>query len=499
MSFERVVILDIDGLRRDVYLKALEENAVPHLGSIVSPEKKNTAIHIPAVSIAPSITFAAQASIFTGSHPSKHRVAANNFFDRIGYISAGEARHFGLDAGDTYAIKDAIDAFRNDLADRLLNHETPTIYESATKMGKTSLVAANMYNRGSQVELLPSVLDMARIFMGYGPIQMGPEDCDNKTLSTVQNYFQTHQFTPDLMTFYWVGMDLYSHDNGPDKQMDYLCGCIDRQVGELLELLKKIKLFDGTLFVIISDHGHIATPGDDAHTIRIGFPFDMELTPLFTELGLDLYDLPGEGKHVDAVVGLNGGMAYVYVKNREESWHTLPRYEEDVLPVAQAFYEMNKTGKYRKELQGLIDFILIRNVERVGNWDAGYDVYLGKGKTQPFDEWLEQYANHPYLDPVNRIRYAASSMSGDIILHAKAHAGVYFGIDGLLGVHGSLHRDDSQSVLSFSYPTGTEQEVHHMRNQVDTIIRERCGQENDRMPSIVDMAYVLRRMWLKNI
>lgn len=497
MDFQRVVILDIDGLRRDVFLKAISESLTPNLCSIVCPNGINCSYHVPAVSVAPSITFTAQASIFTGAHPGRHRISGNNFFDRIGHITRGVPRHYALDGGDTYEIMDAIQAFRNDLSDRLLNPNTPTVYESVRDAGKTSIVAANMYNRGAQIGLLPSVLDMARVFLDYGPIKMTPEDCDDKTLDTLIQYFQVYDIRPDLLTFYFVGMDLHSHNEGPGQQMNYLCNVIDGQIGRLVENLRKLKLFEGTLFVVVSDHGQSPTPGDDAHTLRLGFPFDMELTPLFHKLGLDLYDMPSEGHDVDAVVGLNGGLGYVYLRNRKGSWPDYPRYEEDVLRVAQAFHRMNQNGDFRSELRGTLEMILVRNSESGQNWIADYQAYLGDGKTQPLAEWLERHPELPIVDGENRIRNAISPLSGDIILGAKAEEGVYFGVDGLKGVHGSLHAQDSNAVLTFSMPTGTPNENDTLRQNIDRIIQERCRIENNRQPSIVDMSYVLRRLWLK--
>ena len=95
---------------------------------------------------------------------------------------------------------------------------------------------------------------------------------------------------------------------------------------------------------------------------------------VFTALGLDVHDKPGEDPNCDAVMGLNGGLAHVYLQNREGRWADRPRFMQDVVPVAKAFHEMNAEGRYADELHDTLEMILIRDVEHQG-WDAMYQVY----------------------------------------------------------------------------------------------------------------------------
>ncbi len=493
---ERVVIVDIDGLRPEVYFNILKQGNAPNLLRIMRSGTHSTAQHVRALSTAPSVTFASQASIFTGAHPADHRIAGNECFDRLGFISKGKPRHFGFDVGDTLAVDDAIAVFGDGLADRLLNPETPTIYESAAERGKTSLVAYNMYARGAEHVARPSLIDIGRFTKGKGSLGLEAGAYDAKMLDDLEALLRKAQPKPDLITAYFMGLDHHSHLHGPASQADYLADIVDPQIGRLLDLLEELNLFDGTLFVLVSDHGQIETPGDDAHSIRLGFPFDMELSPLFTALGLDLHDRPGEDPKVDAVVGLNGGLAHVYLRHREDDWAAFPRYEDDVLRVAEAFREMTEQGKYRSELKGTIELILVRDAESAGDWRAGYRAYLGDGITQPFSEWLADHPTLPYADADNRVRLVNSSMSGDLILAARASKGVYFGGEGLRGVHGSLLTGDSEVVLSFALPGGVEDDIASLHNQVDGIIEARCAAEGDRQPSVADMGAVLRGIWL---
>jgi hypothetical protein len=282
-----------------------------------------------------------------------------------------------------------------------------------------------------------------------------------------------------------MGLDHHSHLHGPASQPAYLREVIDPQIGRLVDLLAAHEILDGALFVLVSDHGQIDAIPDDRHSIRLGFPFDQELVHVFKALNLDVHDIPGEDPACDAVMGLNGGLAHVYLQNRAGRWADKPRYVEDVLPVAEAFREMNATGKYEDELQGSLDLILVRNAERDG-WQAEYQVYLGAGQAQPFGDYLTTHPELAYADGANRIRLAASEVSGDLILAANAREGFCFGGE-MRGVHGGLWPEDSRAVLSFAYPGGSADEITWLRETVEGVIGDRCANEGNRQPSVADM------------
>jgi len=148
----RLVIVDVDGLRRDVFRDGL------------------AACHVDAFSTAPSATFAAQASMFSGQYPGAHAIAGNESFDRLGRISGGRPRYFGFDVGYTLAVDDAVRVFSAGLASQLLDDET------AAAHGLNSAVIYNMYARGAdrwlrdvidpQIGLLLAVLERYEILPG---------------------------------------------------------------------------------------------------------------------------------------------------------------------------------------------------------------------------------------------------------------------------------------------------------------------------------------------
>ena len=446
-----LVLIDIDGLRRDVFLSALDEGGVPNIARIVGGRGSERACHVEAVSTAPSITFTAQASIVTGRHPGEHGVPGNESFDRFGRISNGRPRHFGFDVGDTLAVDDAVAVFTDGLASRFLCSETPTLYEMAAARGLSSAVFYHMYARGAEVWQPPNVLDIARFTKGRGALGMEAGQYDAGMLQRLIRFLEKGR-RPAVLTAYLMGLDHHSHLHGPGSQAEYLREIIDPQIGLLLDALAHHGMRAGALFVLVSDHGQVDAVPDDRHSLRLGFPFDLELVHVFNALGLDVHDIPGEDPNCDAVMGLNGGMAHVYLQRRDGRWADRPRYLEDVLPVAEAFRMMNEQGRYAEELHDTLDLILVRNVERAG-WEAQYQVYVDDTRTQSLAEYLEAHPALGYVDAVNRLRLATAENSGDLLLIAKGRAGYYFG-GPTRGVHGGLLPGESETVLTFGYPGG---------------------------------------------
>lgn len=485
----RLVIIDVDGLRRDAFRNTLAAGELPNVERIVGGRAGETACHVDALSTAPSITFAAQASIFTGQHPGVHSVAGNESFDRLGRISDGHPRHFGFDVGYTLAVDDAVLVFTDGLASRLLNNRTPTLYETASAHGLTSAVAYHMYARGADTWLPPNIVEIARFTKGKGVLGLEAGTYDSGMLDRLIEYLDAGSL-PDVLTAYFMGLDHHSHVHGPASQPAYLRDVIDPQIGRLLDALEMREGLEDTLFVLVSDHGQIEVVPDDRHSIRLGFPFDRELGHVFEALGLDVHDIPGEDPACDAVMGLNGGLAHVYLQHREARWADPPRYAEDVLPVAEAFRQMNKTGKYEEELWGSLSLILARDAEHEG-WRGEYRVYVGDGQTRPLADYLAAHPELDYPDAANRIRLATSAMTGDLILVANGREGYYFAAP-MVGMHGGLLPGESETVLTFATPDNSPDEIARdeiawLRETVTSVVTDRCAKEGGREPSVADM------------
>lgn len=486
MKPERVVIIDIDGLRRDVFQRALAQGELPNLGRLVGGHSAAQGLHLDPVSNAPSITFCCQTSMFTGAHPDQHGIVGNQLFDRFGRRSGGRPRHYAFDVGDSLAVDDAVGVFSgtHGLLGDLIAPECPTLYEQARDRGLTSTVAHNMVARGATHWLRPSLIDIARFTRGGGLLGLSAERYDAQMVEALSAHLRAGQ-RPDVLTAYFMGLDHHSHEHGPDHQHAYLTQVVDGQVGQLMAALDSAGIFTNSLFVIASDHGQIGVIDDDQHSLRLSYPFDREMGYLFDALGLDVHDVPGEDPHCDAVVASNGGLAHVYLQNRAGRWADRPRFEVDVLPVAQAFWDAHQTGRHAPDLRGALAAVLVRDVEQFG-WEAEYQALAPDGRLLSVEAHLASRPDIPTVEAAGRLSRLAGPVSGDLLLVANYQAGYYFGAP-LRGVHGGLHPDDSEAVLSLGLPGGTPEQVAALRSAVTAQVTARCRAEGGRRPGVVDL------------
>ena len=492
---KRLLILNIDGLRRDVFMAALAGGKTPNLARLLGGPGAESGLHLDAYSPAPSVTFCCQTTIFTGRQPDEHGIVGNQFFDRFGRLqpSQGKPRFYAFDIGDTLAVDDAVRVFTGErgLIGELLPANVPTLYEIAAAHGRTSLVANNMIGRGASHWLRPNLVDIARFTKGGGLWGLDGEDFDSKMVEkTIAHLRQGGR--PDVITLYFMSLDHHSHQHGPATQMDYLERVVDRLVGVFLEAFEELDLLDGTLAVIVSDHGQVSIVEDDEHSLRIGFPFDREMGHLFDALQLDVHDFPGEDPSCDAVVAANGGMAHVYLQNRIGRWADPPRFSEDVVRVAQAFWEANQTGRYAPDIKGALAMILLRNVQQEG-WDADYSVYTPAG-IQSVGAYL---AGHPEIETVQadlRFKRLAGRNSGDLVLVSNYAQGYYFGSPGK-GTHGGLHPGDSRPALSLGWVGGDLEQVEHLRRTCQQATSLACSPQPQDCVSLADLTPILKALF----
>jgi hypothetical protein len=499
---KRLIILIIDGLRRDVFERAVREGRAPALARLMGGTDFARALSNPVLSVMPSVTFAAQASIVTGAHPGAHGVAGNELFDRQGTLSAGVPRYFGFDVGDTLAVDDAIEVFRSGLASRLLDAGAPTLYERAARHGRTSLVAHHMYARGADW-IRPDLVALARFLKGAGPLGLAAHDYDRGMLEKALARLRAGA-RPDVLTLYFMGLDHHSHAHGPQAQDEYLCTFLDPQIAGLLDALAALDLLDGTLWAVASDHGQIAVAADDRHSLRIGFPFDREMGYLFDALGLDVHDYPGEDPDCNVVVAANGGSAHVYLhrgagtRTPDTRWGEPPDFARDVLPVARAFHAANATGEYAPDLRDALALVLVRDTSGPEGWAAPYRVCRPDGTLLSVEEYLGWRPDLETVDAANRLRLMAGANSGDILLVSNYAEGYYFGAPHR-GMHGGLHLEDSSAVQALALPGGSAQDADELRARVRAALAERCAREGMRAPSVADLAPCLSALveWMR--
>lgn len=480
----RILILNIDGLRQDVFHAALRRKRLPNLARIVKRW-----VHLDPFCPFPSVTFCSQSTIYTGLQPSQHGVTGNQFFDRFGGGSNSTPRFYAFDIGDTLAVDDALRVFCGSvgLLGELLPQETPTLYEVAARYGLSSLTAYHMLGRGATTWIKPNLMDIARFTKGGGLLGLNAGRYDDLMVSGLIKALRANAL-PYIINAYFMGLDHHSHEHGPSVQPDYLVEIVDRQIGRLTAEMENMGLLQNTLLVVVSDHGQVEVTRDDCHSLRMSFPFDREMGYLFDALHLDVHDKPGEAPHCDAVVGCNGGMAHIYLRNRLGEWRETPRFVEDVLPVAQAFWEANLTGRYAGDLLNALVMILVRDVEHEG-WQAPYRVFTPQGLYIP-SQYLLQHAEIEMVGADQQLCALTSPQSGDLLLVSNYVDGYYFGAPAS-GMHGGLHPGDSKAVLSLSWVRASRRQMDHLRAVASGVVADRRLSEGRDFASLSDLFAVL--------
>ena len=479
---ENFLLIDVDGLRPDVFAAGLEENRLPNIARLLGGAGLERGTLLPVLAPAPSITFTSQACLFTGAHPSRHGIPGNQFFDRFGTHQGGMPRHYAFDVGDTLAVDDAVRVFTDGLAAKCL--QAPTLYQSISQRGWHSVVACHMYALEASTWLQPSLSNLARFTKGGNLFGMSAPEYDRHTLQKTLDEL-TRNGLPNILTIYFMGLDHESHVHGPQAQIGYLAEVIDPMLGELWEKVVSLSEAHLPFALLFSDHGQIGVPADDLHSIRLGFPFEREMGHLFDALGLDVHDFPGEDPNCDAVVASNGGLAHIYLQNKAGRWADAPVFERDVIPVARAFWEAHASGSYASELKGALAGVLLRDVAQQG-WNARFQALTPQGDLVPLEEWYVAQPPKLYADPVNRLHNLAGPLTGDLLLVSNYAGGYYFSSP-IRGMHGGLHPEESWATLALGGPGMSDVEWRTAKDAFTDAVRVRCQDENERQPSTADL------------
>ena len=292
---------------------------------------------------------------------------------------------------------------------------------------------------------------------------------------------------PRLLTVYLTGTDLFAHGSeaGPDPaRRRYLRDVVDEVVGELARVLRERGAMDDRYVLVLSDHGHTEVVHDEHHSLGTGDEDDPPAVVAAAGYRLRPFEVEVDDAHdFDAVLAYGGAMAYVYVADRSScpergsrcDWSRLPRFDEDVVPLAEAFHAANARGEAVPALRDTLDLVLVR---REG---APFEVYLGDGRTESIGAHLAAHPRANYVELEERLRDLAvgpyGHHAGDILLlarnggedileHRYYFAGLYH------SWHGSPSRQDSEIPLILAHPRRTSRELARG-------VREATGERTD--------------------
>lgn len=490
-SHPPILFLAIDGVDRALLYDLLRKGQLPKLATLLGGDGQNFAhayFDDTLLATMPSSTMAAWTTVITGVPPGEHGVTGNEFFIREERRIGAPAPVSFNDPNPTLAI------YSDDYLDSLV--QVPTIYEKMREREPNILiwVAIHQLYRGADRLLFAKSTILAQAFE-EGLVKLGNtvsgkpnhpdrglfEKLDKDVIAKVESDLDDKSPVPDVLTVYLSGTDLYAHvaEEGPDEaRRAYLRDVVDPAIGGLMDKLREKHGLEGRWVVLTSDHGHTPVLHDAKHALWT--EGDDSPPGLMKKAGYRVRPFKMDVDATDdfnAVLAEGGATAFVYLADRSLcaapksvcDWKEPPRYEEDVLPMAQAFFQNNQDGTLSPKLAGTLDMILTRRPKPYEEKDLPFEVYIGDGKTLPVGEYLVQHPHPTYIDLETRLRDLAvgtrGERAGDILL--LAHNGdrdrvedrYYFA--GLYrSWHGSPSRQDSEVPFVVANPQFSTEQIH---------------------------------------
>jgi hypothetical protein len=465
---EPVVIVALDGMSRDLLYDMLRRGELPNLTALLGGDGLAHAYLAPNVlSTLPTLSLPAWVSAMTGYTPAEHGVAGNEYFIR-------ERRELASPSPISFHDRSAtLSVYTDHYVDKLV--EVPTVYERLREREPAIniWVMANHVFRGADrlmvARPLAFVTDLQRLiqdelekaFVDH-PTMTEYRLIDTAAIDDTLEHLANDPL-PDVLTLYLSGTDLYAHVavEGPDAaRRRYMKRVVDPLLGGVVQVLRARGRLDREWVMVVADHGHTPVLHDKAHALGAG----NGPPTVLRHAGFRVRPFQREVDAKDrfsAVLAYGGPFAYVYLADRSRctpvcDWARPPRYEEDVLPAADAFFRANRDGTGSPAMRSTLDMVLVRRPRPWAEDDLPFEVYVGEGRTQPLDDYLRAHPHPTYVDLVRRMHDLAVGIrgerAGDVLL--ITHDGDVDAIDrrfyfaGLYrSFHGSPSRADSEIPL----------------------------------------------------
>jgi hypothetical protein len=473
---KKVLLVVVDALASRVVLPAIEAGRLPGMAMLI----EHGVLKPECVSIFPSITPTATASIVTGTYPVDHDVAGAFWFnrddDRIAYY--GDDFWVILEEG----IGDFFDEFLIKLNSKRLHSDT--LYERIERHGLTAAAVNYMWFRGSTkhevdapwlfklvpgIEIAPHVDGPSVLALGDFAASAVPGKTEKlQSKGGALKRFGFHDATtaeylmelataepfPDFTLAYFPNNDYESHSNGPVEAVATLEE-VDEHLRNFIEAMGGLEKFlDEFAIVIAGDHSQC-----DLLTDHGGRGIDLVKL-------LDGHKLAKPGQtwndEDDLMACPNMRCCHFYLRDRTTSAREalLSQLLSDPR-VDQVFWRGSDWDAHPAEIKD--DCFIVRTEDR-GTLEFRYsdeseaDAHDDYGNAWKLEGSLMtvgaeltdgrlQYGDYP--NALERIATGFTKVTGD--LWATAKVGCEFELDETAihraGSHGSLHRDDSISPL----------------------------------------------------
>jgi predicted AlkP superfamily pyrophosphatase or phosphodiesterase len=477
-----LLLIALDGIDRALLYAMLRNGELPGLAALLfarDGQWPHAHFDDTLLSTLPSSTLAAWATIFTGEPPARHGVTGNEFFIRETRELAAPAPVSILDPEPVLAT------YTDGYANKLLR--MPTIYEQlrARRPNASIWVSMSQFHAGASRLLLADRTVVADAFQGLLDGVVSDEgagvyaELDEEVVDTLLETLQEER-APHVITLYLTGADHYAHvhERGPDQaRRSYLRTVVDPLLTRVRKALDAQRALDNRYVVVTSDHGHTPVVHDERHALSTEDEDDPPAVLRGAGFRLRPFELEVDEDHdFQAVLAYGGAMAYLYVADRSTclqpeqrcDWTRPPRYDEDVLAAADAFYVANRNGKHAPGMKGTLDLILTRRPRPFAEDDLPFEVYVGERELEPLSSYLSAHPHPSYVAVEERLRDLAAGRfgerAGDVLLIAqngdveRAEDRYYFA--GLYhSWHGSPSRKDSEVPLIVAHARRSTREL----------------------------------------
>jgi len=451
----KVVILELHGMKKGTLDENLE--GLPNFQEMLKGSNNDQPyVYLPRVfTTIPAASQPAVTSMYTGLYPQRTGVVSTIWFDRT-----------------TYEIRTLISYSQNRMNSILTTNGVKTLFDYVGEADKHSLTTMLMLTKGSDWSVNSggffwgnaSVLNVFR----NGKWFPNSHYVDNRTLDgfltghilsyrkSLEGIYKYHSLVPDVMVVQLLGTDLFSHFPVGDFrerkasmheiQKHYAKTVLDPLMGRLIQSLKKIGVYQDTIFILVSEHGFLRIQKhipDDAlhHSLR------------------DHFKLPGwnrSNRRANAVIMLGACTKEIYLKNRQSGkWMDPPRLLSDVKPALDLILA-------NPNVQTSLNALVIRQYPGERNegvleseqwwlfdW-RGYQASSGddlafRQALRPLGELADHFELGEYLAQGLRRQYTRETAPDIKLINKK---GYYFERDfDKYGHHGSYYPDDC--IVSF--------------------------------------------------
>lgn len=451
-----VVIVAIDGIDRALLYEMLRAGELPGLERLLGGA--GHAYFDPTVlAPMPTSTIPSWATIFTGTPPAVHGVTGNEYFIR------SEQRYAGPHPVSVFEPDLVLRIYTDGYANALLG--APTLYQRLRMRDPqiTVWVAMSPFYEGADRLILADRTVVGKAFTAYLDADEDADDVelaaslDDEVIENLEEELAARP-APRVLTVYLAGADLVAHEasHGPDAaRRHYLRKVVDGLADRLAEALDRAGARRDRWVVVVSDHGHTAVLRDAEHALGTDGEGDPPTVIRRAGYRLRRFEAETDDTAYDTVLAYGGATAFVYLADRSAcrdgagcDWSRPPRYQADVMPLADAFLA-----------EPAIDLVLVRAPGAPA--PARFEVYLGGGRTEAVDTHLRRHPRAGYVDVARRLDELAvgprGDHAGDLLLIAKngAEASIadrYYFSGTYHSWHGSPNRADSEIPLIVGHP-----------------------------------------------